>query len=263
MWRKWRAVFSVYLQDGIAYRASGLIWILTDVATAVTMPLLWVHANKAGKIGGFSTSDFVLYYLCMLMLGCFITSHIMWDLAMEIREGQFSTALVRPISVFQVTFLRNIAWRIIRTVLFAPFFVLLLFLYRSYLGDVHLHFGWTFWGSLILGHLVSFCFVMMMAMLALFTQEVFSIFEIYYLPMLFLSGQIVPVTLFPDWARKLAVIFPFYYTTGAPTEVLIGRVSGNAAAHNMLIQLVWIVTCIILAKVLWAKGLRHYTGVGM
>lgn len=261
--RKWRAVFGIYFQEGLAYRASGLIWILTDVTTAVTMPLVWAHASSNGAIGGFKTSDFVLYYLCMLMLGSFITSHIMWDLAMEIKEGQFSTALLRPISFYQLTYLRNISWRIIRCSLFGPFFILLLVLYRGLLGEATLYFGWEFWAALILGHLVSFTFVMAMAMLALYTQEVYSIFELYYIPMLFLSGQLFPVSLLPTWAATLAKFFPFYFTTGAPTEILIGRVSGSAAVQTIGIQVVWIVIAYFASKVLWRNGLKHYTAVGM
>lgn len=261
--RKWRAVFSVYFQDGLAYRAAGVIWIMTDVVTAVTMPLVWAAAGKSGPIGGFTTSDFVLYYLCMLLLGSFITSHIMWDVAMEIKEGQFSTNLVRPIGFFQFTFFRNLAWRVIRFSLFAPFFVLLLVAYRGYLGDATLEFGWTFWSSVILGHLVSFSFVMMMAMIALFFQETQSIFGLYYIPMMFLSGQLFPVAVLPDWARQLAHLFPFYFTTGAPTEILIGRLAGSAALGAIATQVVWIVVCAGLANLFWKRGLPHYTGVGM
>lgn len=261
--RKWRAVFSIYFQDGLAYRASGIIWIMTDVTTAVTMPLVWARAGGAGLIAGFRTSDFVLYYLCMLLLGSFVTSHIMWDLAMEIKEGQFSSALLRPISFFQVSYLRNLSWRVIRLSLFAPFFLLLVWMYRGLLGDATLNFGWTFWTSLILGHFVSFTVVMAMAMLALYTQEVYSIFELYYIPMLFLSGQIFPISVLPAWATTLARFFPFYFTIGAPTEILIGRVSGDAALRTIGIQAVWIVVAYVAGKLLWRRGLRHYSGVGM
>jgi len=236
---------------------------MTDLVTAVTMPLVWAAAGKNGAIAGFSSQDFVLYYLCLLLLGGFVTSHIMWDLAMEIKEGQFTTMLLRPVSFYEVMFLRNLSWRIIRLSLFAPFFVLLLVLYRPFLGDAHLYLGWQFWASLIFGHLVSFTFVMMMASIALYTQEAMSIFELYYVPMMFLSGQLFPVALLPDWARSLAKIFPFYFTTGAPTEILIGRVSGAEASQNLLIQVGWIAFSYILAQILWRKGLRHYTGVGM
>lgn len=262
--RKWRAVFSIYFQDGIAYRASGLIWILTDLVTAVTMPLVWASANSGGgTIGGFTTSNFVLYYLCLLLLGSFVTCHIMWEIAMEIKEGQFSSMLVRPFSFYQFTFLRNFSWRIIRTCLFLPFFIVLLYLYRGYLGGSHVYLGWEFWASLLLGHLVSFTTVMMMSMLALFTQEAMAIFELYYVPMLFLSGQLFPIAVLPPWARLLGKLFPFYYTTGAPTEILIGRTVGPALLQTLGTQLLWIGIAYSISRVLWAKGLRHYTGVGM
>lgn len=262
--RKWRAIFSIYFQDGLAYRASGIIWILTDLTTAVTMPLVWARSAGVGqKIAGFSSSDFVLYYLCMLLLGSFVTSHIMWELAMEIKEGQFSTMLLRPVSFMQFTFIRNLTWRVIRTGLFAPFCVALLFIYKDFLGEAHVSLSWQFWSSLVLGHLVSFSFVTMMAMIALFTQEVNSLFELYYVPMLFLSGQLFPVALMPDWVRILAKIFPFYYTTGAPTEILIGRLSGTAATQAIMIQLAWITGALLMGRFLWAKGLKHYSGVGM
>jgi ABC-2 type transport system permease protein len=263
--RKWKALFSIYFQDGIAYRASGIIWVMTDVVVAVTMPLVWASASKAmgGEIAGFSSSDFVLYYLCMLMIGSFVTSHIMWELAMEIKEGQFSVSLVRPISFYQLTFMRNIAWRVFRPMLFFPFFLLFLFAYRHYLAGAHVYLGWETWVSILLGHLVSFNFVYMMAMLALFTQEAHSIFEIYYVPMLFLSGQLFPIAVLPDWARNLAYAFPFYFTTGLPTEILVGRVSGPTAHNMMLGQLGWFVGAYVMGRILWKKGLRHYTAVGM
>ncbi|MDR3691090.1 MAG: ABC-2 family transporter protein [Fimbriimonas sp.] len=261
--RKWRAVFSIYFQDGIAYRASGLIWVTTDLATAVTMPLVWAAASKSGPIGGFTSSDFILYYLCMLFLGSFVMSHIMWELAMEIKEGQFSTMLLRPMSFYQLNFFRNLSWRVIRPVLFAPFFVALLLAYHSYLKHVDIHLGWQFWASVIMGHLVSFSFVMMMSMLALFTQEVTSIFELYYIPMLFLSGQLFPIAMLPDWAAKLAKMFPFYFMTGAPTEILIGRIGGGAVYQVLGIQVMWVTVCYGVSRILWRVGLRHYTGVGM
>ena len=262
--RKWKAVFGIYFQDGLAYRASGLIWILTDLVTAITMPLVWANATSAaGTIGGYTRSDFVLYYLCQLLIGSFITSHIMCEVAMEIKEGQFSTQLVRPMSFYQFTFLRNLSWRIIRLSLFAPFFVALLFMYRGYLADATIYLGWQFWAAMLLGHLVSFTTVIAMAMLALFTQEVMSIFELYYVPMLFLSGQLFPVTVLPDWAAGLAKWLPFYYTTGAPTEILVGRISGVGSMNVLGMQLLWILLAFLIGKLIWTRGLRHYTGVGM
>lgn len=265
MLRKWRAVFGIYFQEGLAYRASGLIWVMTDVTTAVTMPLVWAKATQASgsAIAGFTSADFVLYYLCMLLIGCFVTSHILWELAMEIKEGQFSMALVRPMSFYQVTFLRNFSWRIIRPTLFLPFFLIMLWAYRGYLHDAHVYVGWQFWLALILGHLISFNVAYTMSMLALYTQEAQSLFELYYIPMLFLSGQIFPIAVLPGWTKQLPYFFPFYYTTGLPTEILVGRVPKANMPTLLAGQIAWLAGAYLVGQLLWKRGLRHYTAVGM
>jgi len=261
--RKWKAVFGIFFQDGLAYRASGLIWVVTDLITAVTMPLVWAAASGTGTIGGFAAADFVLYYVAFFVIGSFVTSHIMWELSMEIKESQFTVYLLRPMSFYGYTFLRNLSWRILRTTYTLPFLAVLLIGYRSYLASAQVNFGWEFWAALVCGHLVSITFVLMMSMLALFTEEAQSIFELYYVPHMFLSGYLFPISLLPEWAQKVTNFFPFYYTTGAPTEILVGRVAGSDALRVIGIQLIWIVGAFLAAQVLWKRGLRHYSGVGM
>lgn len=265
LWRKFCALFVVYVQEGIAYRASGIIWILTDVATAITMPLVWIAATRAqgGDIQGFGANDFVLYYLCMLMVSSFVTSHLMWEISSEIREGFFSTHLLRPVNYLMFSIARNLPWRLVRTVLFLPWYLLFLVLYRHYMEGATVHMSWEFWVALLLGHMVSVLFVSAMALIALYTQEAQSIFELYYVPMLFLSGQMFPIALFPDWARHIALLFPFYYTTGVPTEILVGKLSGVDALQAIGGQLVWIALSLVMFKILWTRGLRQYNGVGL
>lgn len=263
--RKWGALFSIYFQETFAYRASMIIWILTDIVTSVTMPLVWINSNKLqeGSIQGFSQQGFVLYYLCNLLIIMFVTSHIMWDLATEIKEGQFTAYLMRPFSIFQLMFVRNLTWRLLRAALCTPIFLLFLWAFSGYLGGASVYLGPWFWVSLILGHLVSFFTVYALAMIALIVQEAHSLFELYYVPMLFLSGQLFPISMLPDWARNLAYVFPFYFTAGLPTEILVGKVKVEQAPTMVLIQLAWIAFAAVVGQYIWKVGRRHYTAVGM
>lgn len=260
----WKALFSIWLQDGLAYRASAVIWILSDTIPAMIMPAVFIAGMaQGGQIGGFDASQFVSYYLVMLLFANFITSHLMWDMAYEIKEGIFTNHLLRPVSYFQSSTVRNLAWRVMRTMLFIPIFGLLLLFYGKYLTNVHVYLGWEVWVAVVLGHIVSWCFVFMMTMLALFFTEVQSIFALYYFPMLFLSGQLFPIHLLPEWASKAAMFLPFYYTTGLPVELVVQRIA-PATAHSLLaVQLLWIVVSLLGARLLWKYGLRHYTAVGM
>lgn len=257
-----RAIFGVYFQEGLAYRASALIWILTDLTTAATMPLVWSAAAGNRAIAGFRGGDFVLYYLCYLLVQSLVTTHIMWEISGEIQSGQFGVALLRPMGYLRFTFFRSLAWRVFRTTLFFPIFLLLLFLYRGHLAGTHLELGPQFWVSLALGHFVSFCFVTAMSMLALLVTEAQAIFGLYYIPMLFLSGNLFPVALLPSWAKMFVYAFPFYFTAGLPTEIMVGRVSGPTGWNLIAGQFIWIVVSLLVGRWLYTFGLKRYASSG-
>ena len=261
--RKWFALFNVYLKDGIAYRVNGIIWILTDAFTMFTMPLVWMSAMGTNTISGFNKADIVKYYLAMLMVSGFVVCHFMWELANEIKDGQFSAQLVRPISVYQVYFFRNFSWRIVRMSLCIPFLLLFMWFYRDTLHGATFNWSVTFWVSLFLGHLLSFTTVMMLGFIALFIEEAMALFELYYFPILFLSGQVVPVAMLPAWAQTLAKYLPFYYTTNLPVDIGIGRVTGSTIWTGLLVQGFYIALTFAISKVLWTKGLRQFSGVGL
>lgn len=262
-WRQYRGLAKVYLMDGLAYRAQGFIWILTDVITAMIMPQVLIAAGRGQAIAGFQPGEVVVYYLTMLLLASFITSHFMWDISVEIREGVFSSHIIRPVNYFEFMLVRNFVWRCIRCLLFLPLFALMIWLYSGQLGQVSLHLGWEFWLSVILGHLLSLSFVTAFAMVALFTQEAQSIFELYYVPTLFLSGQMFPVAMFPGWVQAVAHWTPFYYTVGAPTELAMGRLSGGDAIQVLLAQVAWIAFSVIAYHFLFRAGMKRYASVGM
>jgi ABC-2 type transport system permease protein len=100
-------------------------------------------------------------------------------------------------------------------------------------------------------------------MLSLIFQEARSIFELYYLPMLFLSGQLVPIYLMPGWVVTAAKVLPFYYTTALPVDIVIGRLAPVQAHSALLIQVLWIGVHLVVARYLWHFGIKHYTAVGM
>jgi ABC-2 type transport system permease protein len=261
--RKWRAVFGIYIQDSLAYRAQSLIWLIGDGVLAVVMPLVWIAAADGNSIQGYDTGSFVVYYLSSVLVGSFVTCHFMWDISNEIREGIFSTHLIRPIGYFQFTFVRNLAYRTIRPLIFLPIFVLLVAGFWKYLAGAEIHLGWQFLVAVLLGHSLSCVFATAFAMIALFTQEAHSIFELYYVPLIFFSGQLFPIALLPPWAQTLAHWTPFYYMLGVPLEILVGKIEPAAYPQIMLTQIGWIAVSYGLYRLMFKLGMKHYTSVGM
>lgn len=262
--RKLRALIAICFEESIAYRASAFIWLLTDTVQVLLMPLVWLSAyNGREALGGFLPSQIVMYYLLMAMVSSFVTSHLMWDIAQDIKEGMLSQWLLRPVSVVSLFCARNLAWRLMRTGLLIPVLGLCALYYRAHfnLGDLHLN-GW-FWLSVLLGHLVSFAIGLALSNIAFWVQEVQSVFGLYYFPMLLFSGWVAPLSLMPGWAQLIADFLPFRYSIAVPVEIGLGQLTGDLMLRSILMQVFWLGLGSLLALALWKRGLRVYSGVGM
>ena len=266
-WRKWRALVGMFVQDGLAYKANLIIWILTDAVTATAMPLIWLASyNGRGAIGGFSPSEMVLYYLVMLGLTGFIQSHVMWDMAADVKSGKFNIYLIRPLSFLVYMLASNLGWRAMRTLLTVPLLALVAFGFRHYLPDLgagHYHIGPVFWLSVVLGHLVSFTLSYALGLLALWLYEVRSLFNFYYLPLIILSGQLAPLALLPSALTRFALWTPFPYTLAFPTDIFLGKLNLGRVEMGLFAQVVWIIISLLAASALWRGGVRRFAAFGI
>ena len=266
-WRKWRALLTLFVQDSLAYKANLIIWIMTDVTTAVTMPLIWLASyNGRAQIHGYSPSQMVLYYLVLLSLTGFIESHVMWDMGADVKAGKFNITLIRPVSYLMYMAAGNLGWRVMRTVLALPIFVLVAFAFRHYLPDLtagHYHPTPVFWLAVILGHLVSFSLSYAVGLLALWLYETRSLFNLYYLPLIIFSGQLAPLALLPPAVQRVAEWLPFPYTLAFPTGIFLGTIGGGQIERGLIAQVAWIALSLLAASWLWRGGVRRFAAFGI
>ncbi|MFN3650610.1 MAG: ABC transporter permease [Armatimonadota bacterium] len=262
--RKFLTVFSVYMADSLTYRGQAVIWMLTDAVPAILLPLVWL-ASYGGRatIQGLSPGQMVTYYLVILCLKNLMISHAQWDIEFEIREGRFSAMLTRPFSYMAYHFAGSISWRLLRAVLFIPVFGVWLLVFHQYVRWEGYHLGWAFWLAVAGGHLLSFCLVYTLGLLALRFTEVRSLFLFYYMPASFLSGEVVPLALLPGAVEEAARYLPFRYTLSFAADLFLGRVPPDEVGFGLGMLAFWLVTVYLLSRLAWRWGLKHYTGVGM
>ena len=257
------SIFRIYLQESLAYRAQAFIWVFTDVIGAAMMLLVFLSTGMGNRIAGYTQQGIVLYYLSLMAVEGFVTCHMQWEIGTEIKDGVFSTYLMRPFSWYSTMVLRNLSWRCMRLGMFMPVLALFVVSYWSIVQGARVNLGPEFWISMLLGHAVSVTLVLAMGLIAFFVEDATAIFESYYLPMLFLSGQIFPIGMLPHWAQAVGKALPFYYTTALPAEIASGRVQGDSAWRGMGMQLLWIGVGYGAFRLIWPKALRRYSGTGM
>ena len=101
-----------------------------------------------------------------------------------------------------------------------------------------------------------------LALAAFWTTRVGAINRVYYVALLFLSGQMAPLALLPQPIRILASVLPFRWITSFPVELLLGRVGWQEALTGLGIQAAWIIVCLVLLRLVWKAGVRVFTAVG-
>ena len=116
--------------------------------------------------------------------------------------------------------------------------------------------------ALLLAFLLRFLLEWTLALVAFWTTRVGAVNQTYFVLILFLSGQIAPLSLFPVPIQVAADILPFRWMIGFPVELILGRLSVVDAATGLLAQAVWILLAGLLLRTVWRAGVRVYSAVG-
>ncbi|MDR3711165.1 MAG: ABC-2 family transporter protein [Capsulimonadaceae bacterium] len=264
--RKWLRVYGVFFADALAYKANAFIWLMTDAVPAFIMPLIWLSSyNGRTHIHGYSPSQMVIYYIAVLFLSSVIDSHIMWDMANDVKQGKFNIYLVRPYSYMLFCGAANLSWRLVRNLLFIPLFFIILAAFRPWVhfNAAEYDFGWHFWLAIVLGHLLSFSISYALGLVALWVIETQSLYHFYYLPLIILNGQIAPLSFFPKGLREVAIFLPFNYTLGFPAQIFVKSISEHGIYFGFAMQLAWTAIAFACAIGLWRGGLKRYTAYGI
>ena len=88
-----------------------------------------------------------------------------------------------------------------------------------------------------------------------------------------LSGHMFPLELLPDslplWSegpvinvRGIVDSMPLKYLAYFPAAVFLGKVEGTDMYTGLAIQTGWVLFFIVLARVLWWRGVKRYSGFG-
>lgn len=262
--RKLGALFQIYVSECFAYPATSVIWIVADTITALLLPAVWLAAaGPSGQIAGMSSREMVTYYLVTMTLAQFVTCHLMWDIAFDIREGFFSAQIVRPFSFLSNCVARNLAWRVSKLILFLPIGAAFYMVYLGFGAPSPLTFSWTFVLATFLGHMISFLAAYSLALVSLWTVEFHNIMEMYYVPEQVLSGRLLPLATLPIWALAVGDFLYFRYTVAFPAEILMGQASESEIVRGFVMQGGWLVVLWMIAHVTLRAGMRKYTGHGM
>jgi len=246
------------------YRANLLMYLLYWLVSPVVYLAVWTTvANAQGSVQGYTASDFVTYYLLLLMvdqLNADITIHL---LAYKIQDGTLSGELLKPIHpILTNTLVNNLAFKALTLMVMIPVWLLLCLLFRPDFGTVTLPNLLLGIPAIILGFGINFLFGAAITCLAFWTTRVYAISEFYYALTVLFAGQLVPLDLMPPLVQQIAAYLPFQILRFFPIQLILGRLTGGEILVNFLLGVFWLLVALGLFQLVWKQGVKRFSAVG-
>jgi ABC-2 type transport system permease protein len=259
--RELPTLLRIGVAETVAYRAEFLVWILTMTQPLIMMGL-WTSVAGNGQFDGYSAERFVAYFLAALLVRQLTGNWVAWQVMEDIRLGQMSMRLLRPIHPFFAYASSHVAAIPFRTIIALPVAVILLASSgASVLTTDPIQIA-AFVPSLALAWIITFAILFAIGSVAFFMTQTQALATAYFGVYQVFSGYILPLDLMPRWIVRSAEWMPFKYTLAVPIQLLIepmppGRISDLLAAQGA-----WAVITLALALSIWKLGVRRYEAVG-
>ncbi len=256
------AVIRMEVASAFEYRLDVLLFVLSGIATPLVLLAIWLAAQSSGAQVPFTRTDFIQYYLLLMVVDLWVGSWSAPFIAAAIRYGKLSPYLLKPLDYFIKDLGSNIGEKLMKSAYILPLFFGLLWLFGSGLPNLTLWEWSAFFISFILAILSGFTFVFCMGLAAFWLDDISGLDNLFDLTASFLSGKLFPLVLLPTVLRDLAVLLPFRYMLSFPLEIAQQRLSINELISGFIFQISWLILMILGYHILWKLGLKKYSAVG-
>lgn len=262
--KKYLFVYRTSLQRFVQYRSELVIDFVGKIVIPIGVQLLlWravTQATDTGTIANYSFEALVQYSLFSIVIyNLMKADYAEREIARSIREGELNKFLSKPIDFALYYFAVFLADN-------TPVIISALLLYAvcSALGiivpDV-LAVGLCAIATLC-GMAVAYLMGFLVAMLAFWMDEVWTLFVMKNLTLWFLTGQLVPLDMFPKVVQEIGKFLPFGYLAYFPTKILTASLSLSEVGIGLLTILSWVAVFYIIYKLFWSFALHKYGAFG-
>jgi len=103
----------------------------------------------------------------------------------------------------------------------------------------------------------------LLELLAFWVEAIWGLQVALYFLMNFLSGALIPLSLFPEQMQAVLAWTPFPYLIAFPTNVILGKVAAVEFFRGVTLMVCWGIALTFAASLIWKKGIREYSSVGI
>jgi len=261
----YQAIVAARFRALLQYRAAALGGLFTQVFFGLVRIMILVAFYAASSRSTPMSLPEVIGYI---WLGQATLLLIPWrndgDIAEQIRTGNVVYELTRPLDLYGTWLARAIAWRTAPVLLrMLPMFVVAMLIIPPLLP------GWglarppsaaafAMWVACFAGAvLLSAALTTLMNVTLMWTIAGDGASMLIGSLASMFGGLVIPLPLFPQWAKPFLYALPFAGLLDLPSRVFTGNIPAQQALWVVAHQLVWTAALIALGRWLLSRGLRR------
>jgi ABC-2 type transport system permease protein len=259
---QWRlAALKNGFQDATAYRIEFLFEVLgAAVVPAAIQWVLWYALFRTGgatEIAGMTYAQMIHYTLASVLFSQVRGGDHDFELAEMIRSGQLSNYLLRPVGVVEFVYIRGVAPKLF----IAGVSLAIGALAGAWFGISPARMAGAMVMALI-GNIIHYQIGATIATAAFAWEEAYSILMVKNMIVSILSGELIPLNLFPASMQWIWKSTPFYLYVFGPAQYALGHWSHEEFFWNLGIGGLWLVAGWLLIRLSWGLGIRRYLSLG-
>lgn len=258
--------FKVYLpftlneiKRNFAYKGSFYLFIVCSMFNVFISYYLWgaiYNSSDTGNMGGFNRHEMIIYIFMAYVTANMVNVGMINYIEDDIKDGSVVMALIKPIDYRLSLMFRSFGVSVYRMVAPSVLVWIALEVCRLYRWKDD-GFSWqrtllyvvSLMFSVLIYQLFDFCF----GLIAFITTYLFGLKMAKEAVFLLLTGQLIPITFFPEIIQNVLKILPFQTMLYTPVMIYLGKYTGTDLYVALIQQGVWIVILYVLGQVLWKR----------
>ncbi len=263
--KKYAYIIKMTWIQALEYKANTLVGAFAIFSGLIIEYLIWnqIYSTEGVvEIRGFTFPGLMVYIFLSMMVGQLKSS---WATSLEmidsIRSGELNKFLIRPISFYIYHLMMFVGYN---SLFYIVYFIALLFfpiIFPGWIFSTLLQII-GFIAALTISIYLSYSIYYCMVCIAFWFGEVRSLLIAYNVANIILSGQIIPLRMFPQSIQEIIYFTPLKYLIDFPVSIATGSLPINVWGFNFLVAICWCLTMTFLGKLIYNNGIQVYEGYG-
>ncbi|NCQ34251.1 hypothetical protein GW813_04055 [bacterium] len=216
----------------------------------------------AVTIGGLTLPEMVTYVAVGWIGRSFYFNNISRQLSRMVVEGEIAMQLIKPFHLQTVMLSEAVGESCFRLMMFTlPITVVIVPLFHLLGPTDFALYPWTF---------LSFCLALviysqwnfLIGCLAFYLKNIQGVLRAQMVSMDFLTGVLIPFTLFPHWFQVVVQWLPFQGISYIPVTIFLGKRTGPELYQAIGLQFAWAIGLFILARLVFKFSVRRVIAQG-